>query len=207
MMSRGTGSVRPGPGHSGALCGFALLAIAVVARGAPAADPRIAHSADPDTVVVSYAVALGEIGEADAGPSVRIYGDGRVETHYPRYMNRAGDHAARLSATELDALLGSLADHGVLEFDAPAARRAKQDAGASRRSAEALAGQPATVDVVSDADTITLEVHVDRAHQKITWRGLRHDARAYADIPAIQGLAAAEREVRAVMERTGRVEP
>src|SRR5204863_3070113 len=66
------------------------------ARTAPATDARIAHSTDPATVVVSYTVTLGEIASADGGPSVRIYGDGRVEAHYPAYMKGAGHHGARL---------------------------------------------------------------------------------------------------------------
>src|SRR5213593_3645995 len=119
-----TSRVRSFP--AAALCGatFALFG----ARTAPAADARIAHSTDPATVVVSYAVTLGEIASADGGPSVRIFGDGRVEAHYPAYMKGAGDHGARLSADELDALLGSLADTGVLDFDAAATARGKRDA-------------------------------------------------------------------------------
>jgi len=197
MTSRGAPGVRSFPAWA-ALCASLVL---LVARTAPAADARIAHSADPAAVVVSYTVAIGEIASADAGPSLRIYGDGRVEARYPAYMTRAGTHSSRLSPAELDALLGSLADAGILDFDADAVKRGKRDAVAARR-ASALAGAPTTIEIVADADTTTIEIHLDQAQKKIAWQGLRHDARSFPGVAALQGLAAAERRLEDVMERT-----
>ncbi len=179
---------------------LAALAGVPAARVVLAADARLAHSEDA-TVVLTYAETLGEIGEADAGPSLRIHGDGRIDVHYPPYMKRAGDYAARLERAELDALLGSLADKGVLDFDAETAHRGKRQADLSRRQVAAQEGRPATFNVVSDASTSTIEIHLQGVEKKIVWHGLREDAREYPELPAIRHLAAAEQEIRAVMER------
>ena len=104
------------------------------------------------------------------------------------------------SPAELDALLGSLADKGVLDFDADGARRGKRQVDVTRRQMAAQQGRPATFDVVSDASTSTIEIRLVGTEKKIVWHGLRDDARAYPDLPAIQGLAAAERELRALLE-------
>jgi len=186
--------------HRVAVLGFAALSVGL-ALPAIGADGRLARSTDAATVVVSYAETLGEIGLADAGPSVRLYGDGRLEVHYPRYMKRAGEWTAQLAPAEVDGLVAALADDGVLDFDVAAVRRAQRDAAAARRQAAALGGQPVTFEVTSDADTATIEVHLNSAHKKVAWHGLRADARTYPEIADIQRLAAAERRLRALMER------
>jgi hypothetical protein len=89
----------------------------------------------------------------------------------------------------------------VLDFDADAARQSKRGAALARRQAEAQQGRPASVTVVSDASSSTIEIQLDRVQKKIAWHGLRDDAREYPGVAAIQRLAAAERELRALMER------
>src|SRR5262245_8822303 len=179
-----------------------LAAFSVCLSGRPVgADSRLARSTDAATVVVSYAETLGEIGLADAGPSVRVYGDGRLEVHYPGYMKRAGEWTAQLSPSEVDGLVAALADDGVLDFDVAAVRHARRGAGVARRQAAALAGKPVTYEVTSDADTATIEVQLNTVHKKVVWPGLRADARTYPEVAQIQRLAAAEHKLRAFMER------
>ena len=83
-----------------ARCCVTLLSV-VLAAGASGAGASAGFARDAATVVVSYTEVLGEIGEADAGPSVHVHGDGRVRVHYPAYMTRAGDWELQLSAEEL----------------------------------------------------------------------------------------------------------
>ncbi|MCZ6623325.1 MAG: hypothetical protein O7B35_03670, partial [Deltaproteobacteria bacterium] len=71
-----------------------------------------------------------------------------------------------------------------------------------------------TLFAVADASTTVIEVRLDRyqpageagqeilnVDKKITWYGLRSDARRYPNIEAIQNLAAAQKELQAVMQR------
>jgi hypothetical protein len=131
---------------------------------------------------------------------VTIYGDGRALVHYPRYMKRAGDYMVRLAQPELDGLLRSLVDRGVAGFDEAAARRGKRDAEAARRTSQATGGGQ-TVTVAADTSTTVIELRLEGVQRRIAWQGLREDARRYPEITSIQDLAAAEGELRALMER------
>jgi hypothetical protein len=162
---------------------------------------RIA-SADPlDTVVVHYAEAIGEIGEADRGPSLTIHQDGAVEVHYPAYMRRAGDHRGRLAPAALDALVDRLVARGVLDFDPPRVR-AERTAELRRRAAT-----PAPLFVATDPSVTTVTLRIDGLERTVTWPGLRSDAKRFPDLAALQRLRAAERELQALMEQValGRV--
>ncbi len=170
----------------------------------------------PDVAVVTYREVQGEIGDADRGPVLQIFGDGRMVTHYPRYMTRAGDWEQRLAPGELDGLVRSLAAKGVLEFDAAAARGAKRAAlTAARQRAQAGAG-PVVVFEATDAATTVIEVAALRYQaaspgaraaldvtRRAVWTGLRHDAEHHPDVTALRDLAAAEQELRALRERPG----
>jgi len=184
---------------------------AVPARVLAGAATVIEPARRPDVIVVSYREVLGEIGGADRGPTLAVYGDGRLVAHYPPYMKRAGDYEQWLAPAELDGLLRSLADKGVLEFD-PAATRA---AAAARQRAGAGHG-PVTVFEATDASTTVIEVAVDRyrpaapgarevrnVSKRVVWQGLRTDAERHPDVPALRDLAAAEQELRALRERPG----
>lgn len=197
----------------------ALCALTAPATGAPltGAEPIVERSHQPDVAVVTYREVLGEIGDADHGPTLKIFGDGRMVTHYPAYMKRAGDYEQRLAPTELDALVQSLAGKGVLDFDPAAARTAERSGVAAARARALAAGQPVAVFEAVDAATTVIEVAVERyrpstpggraAGQRETrravWMGLRYDAERHPDVTALRDLAAAEQELRALRERPG----
>ena len=70
-----------------------VVALATAAAAKPLAGgaPTVEVARRPDAVVVVYREILGEIGGADRGPTVTVYGDGRVVAHYPIYMKLAGE--------------------------------------------------------------------------------------------------------------------
>jgi hypothetical protein len=183
-----------------------------IASGAPV----IAASRRADVVVVTYRELLGEIGDADRGPTLQIYGDGRVVAHYPAYLRSAGDYEQQLAPGELDLLLGALADAGVLDFDAGAVRSAKRRSVAAAHERARAAGAPVTVFEAADAATTVIEVNLERYRgaapgapevrglaKRVVWNGVRPDAEHHSDVAALQGLAAAEQELRALRERPG----
>ncbi|MCC6764629.1 MAG: hypothetical protein IT293_08195 [Deltaproteobacteria bacterium] len=194
--------------------------LASVAGAAPLADragaPLVEPSRRPDAVVLVHRELIGEIAGADRGPTLTVYGDGRVLTHYPIYMKRAGDWERRLAPRELDALLASLAAKGVLEFDAPAARAAAHAASAAARERARAARRPIALFEASDPSTIVIELSLARyvpaapgareardVVKRVAWTGLHADAAAHPDVSALRDLAAAEQELRALRESPG----
>jgi len=167
----------------------------------------VEYSDDPRTVVVSYTHILGEIGSADQGPSVKIYGDGHMVVHYPPYMKKAGDYTLELTQEEMDRLLRSLIAKKVMQFDAQAVRRSKLET-------EAPTGTSLpTLYSESDAPTTVIEIRLTRyisagsfaqeilnVDKKLSWTGLRSDAKRYPNVEAIQDLLAAEQELQALMK-------
>lgn len=203
-----------------AACPRSLIALVVTtvlsahagAAPAAAAEPVVEYARDAQTVVLRYTEILGEIGEKDRGPVLTIYGDGRVLVHQPAYMTRAGDYALRLRRGELDRLMRSLAGKGLIDFDETAARAAKRARLIAARQAAQRAPGTATVSYVADDSTTVIEMQLARyvpaggravtgVHKRIAWDAVRWDAAHHPDITALQGLAAAEQELRALRER------
>lgn len=192
-----------------------VLLLARVAAAAPLAGAPATIEVDrrPETVVVTFREVLGEIGGVDRGPTLTVYGDGRMIAHYPRYMKRAGEYERRLTRTELDALVGSLAAKGVLDFDAAAVRGAARASLIASRERARAANTPIELFEVSDASTTVIEVNVDRYRpstpgarevrrlaKRVAWTALRTDAQRHPDVPALRDLATAEQELRALRE-------
>lgn len=177
----------------------AVLALATVVATAVWAQ-AVQYSRDPGAVVARYQELPGEIAEADRGRSVTVYGDGRVLVHHPHYTRSAGDYTTRLDAAELDALVGALVAEGVLTFDAAATRTATREAAAGARGADDRAAADLDV-VVSDVDLTVLELHANGVAKTVRWSGLRGDAARHPTVGPLQGLARAEREMRALLER------
>lgn len=182
---------------------------ALVWHGAAAAQD-VDYPRDPQTVVASYTLAIGEIEDPDPGPSVRVYGDGRVVIHVPRYMKNAGDFQVQLSEAEMDAVMSSLGSTEVLAFDPAAVRRAKDD---SLRLNRGGAASEAVLVADTDPSITTIEVRVRPAaaagaparpaevRKKISWTGVESDAKRFPDVPAIQKLAAAKKRLDGLRER------
>lgn len=170
----------------------------------------------PDVAVVVYREILGEIGGADRGPTLTIFGDGRTVAHYPLYMKRAGDYELRLAPGEVDALLRSLATKGVLDFDATATRAAARTSMTAARQRALAANTPIQLFEAVDASTTVIEVAVERyvaatpgarevrhVTTRAVWTGLRADIDQHPDVPALRALGAAEEELRALRDRPG----
>ena len=218
-MTRGRGRIgsrRHGARPRAGLWAAPLLALAVLMPApaahaqAPAAyaepgGPLIEYLADPQHPVVAWSERIGEIDDPDPGPSVRVLGDRRLLVHVPHYMRGAGDYSAQLSQAEMDGLLRSLIGRDLLEFDEEATRLQKRTVGAFA---------PATN--VSDRSQSEFVVRLERfraagpggrtilrVHKRIRWSGLRSDARLYPELAALQNLALAERELRALMDHPG----
>lgn len=187
-------------------CVLACVSVVLATASARAQAVTVEYARGRNAIVASFTEVLGELRNADPGPSVTIYGDGRAVVHYPRYMKQAGDYELRLAPAEMDRMVAQVGQ-SVVEFDEQAARQGKrQEAG--RRAA----GGPASLTIVADASTSVFEVHLDRyrpaggaeianVRKKVAWSGLRNDASQYRSVTPLQQLAGAEEAFRALMQR------
>ena len=183
---------------------FEMGASAQTNAGPPAPSPAVVeYSRDPSTVLVHFLERIVALEDEDPGPSLDVYGDGRVAVHYPRYMKRAGDYTLQLGPEELGGLMRSLASRRIIEFDEGTVRQRKAEAAQSR----------AELFEVFDATTTEIELRLERyrpapgarelrnVHKRLAWNGLRADARRYPEVAELAQLAAAHQELRALMER------
>jgi hypothetical protein len=178
-----------------------IVALALLATPA-AAQPSFDYDRVPGNLVASYREVL-PVGDADRGPWLEVYGDGRVHVHHPAYTRRAGDYEMRLDAHALDALVHSLLEPGLLDFDAARARSGL-DRARSRRAG------PGRETAVSDASVTEMRLrlrHHVRADgserrdvdRRIVWPALGVAARRHPEVPELQPLFHARRELRALL--------
>lgn len=192
-----------------------LAALAQQVAIAPALAQSVNYSRDPNTVVASYTLIVGELEDADPGPSVRVYGDGRALVHVPRYRKDAGDFTTQLSQAEMDNLMASLVANGLMEFDPAAVQQAKRDS----RQGDRGGGAAEVLYESTDPSITTIELNVRRSgsgggtggtgggaagaevSKTVRWSGLESDAQQFADIAALRKLDAAAQRFKALMER------
>ena len=146
----------------------------------------------------SYSRTPGELAGADTTTTVTVYGDGRVVVRYPPYGARQGDYTMTLIKAELDELVASVVNNGVVEFDAQAAQAEKQ----------AILDAQGMGFHVSDADIITIEIELAsynatgdpgqetfNVRREIDTAALQADAGQFPSVQSLVNLAAAERQL------------
>lgn len=197
-----------------------LGATAVLAQESPLpAAKAFEYNTSPGSVIVEYFEDIAEIAGEDLEARVRIWGDGRAVVHFPVYMKQAGDYETQLTTGELDTLLHSLVDKGLLDLDESALRAAKRDA-QNRRAQDARNGRGT---VKSRADGVTTIVRVNltaytpageterafNVSKTLVWHGLKGDAEDYPEIAELADAMAAVAQIEAVCRRPDlrRVEP
>lgn len=175
----------------------------VLALQQTASAQQVAFDRSPDAVVVHYLEQLDGLRDADPGPSITVYGDGRALIHTPRYMQNAGDRIVRLRPHELQDLLDGLVADGVLALDTQAL--AEPDAAAAGGG-----GQKPTTSAplhhISHESTTVLEVNVRpggsraRGAHRVALRGLDRRVAENPNSDSLAHFAAAERRVQALRQ-------
>ena len=182
----------------------ALVAVGAVTAGPAAAQPAFRASESPNTIVIQLTQDVGV--EGDDTPLLRIYGDGRVLVHFPVYMRRAGDYGLRLDSTELDGLLQTFVQGGLVDFSVERVREEiRQVRGARRRDALETGG-PAALTTRSDDVVVSIDVRLERytdadgavrqnVETRASWSGLQFDAAEFPGVASLQSLATIERQL------------
>jgi len=168
--------------------------------------PDLAFPADPDYLLLSFTYIHSMLENPDTTPLMQIYGDGRVHVHYPVYMQRAGDYELQLGNLELRQLLLSLAETGALDLDI-------QELGELHQLQKELLAQQNLLIYISDSTEMVINVHlefykppgtsaqIDNFQKSVRWSNVAQEAQLFPELIELQGLAEAERQLQAILER------
>lgn len=162
------------------------------------------HSA---SILLHYTEENNLMREPEGGASLHIYDDGYAVIYYPSYMQRAGKYGLYLDQSDMERVWALLSSNTILGFDKETIRQRRY---AKEQAQEEL---PRQLSTVSDASTTIIEIYPNRykathfgdgnrdAVKKITWYGLKWDAKLYLDIPEIRDLVLVQQELHEIMHR------
>lgn len=195
--------------YAAGLSALAVLALLMLAR--PARAESFEFDPDPAVAVLRYTRVHGLIRD-QAGPSMVLYGDGRVQVLVPSYMHRSGEREIRLSRDEMIQLLDEVTSGGLLDIDTGALRSdtrhaaLEEQAGITRTDGVRQIG---TVHATSDAVVTVIEINGRRrdaadarpVRKTLRWANLKSDADRFKNVAALQELADVESRLTGIMER------
>ena len=118
-------------------------------------------------------------------------------------MKQPGDFVGQITADELDELLRSLASKGIMEFDSATVRNSKLEAQRNRPTLS-HSSDPSVFEIVVNLASYkpagTLKAQQD-FRKTVSWSGLRHDARQFPELTAIQDLSSAYTRLNELAEK------
>jgi len=182
---------------------FGLSVVLALLNMSQALGSVFEYPRDANYVVIEYSQSHDMILDADPIPMLRIYGDGRVQVHYPAYMKRAGDYEMRLPDAALQQLLNSLEQKGILTFNSNKILQLKKQS-VSKLLAE---NENKVLSVRSDDSHSKIQIKLTTYQpvnssqsqtsfsKKISWKNLRSDAQSHPNVVELQNAAEAEQEL------------
>lgn len=175
-------------------------------QAAELAPAGVEYSRQPDELVLVYDRQPGELGERDGVPRLRLYGDGRLLVHVPRYWRGAGDYELRLPPAELDRLLVFVAER-LAFFDEARVEKARSRLLAAHRE------KGGELRYSSDPTLTRIEVRLDGLRQAgpmaptirplvrhVQWLDLAEEARIYSELPGLAKLAEVAERLQVLTE-------
>lgn len=153
-------------------------------------------------VVMTYRIH-NEIVSVETPPLITIYGNGKVRIHYPNYMKKAGDYEFWLSDTELDDLLSSMNNDGLMDYSSPLLEQ---------QYAEALEVQQDSYDLfeISDQTTTIIRFNINRSvnanssetiNKELKWQSLEQIPQGLSNHPVLNDINRAETKIKALLDR------
>lgn len=184
--------------------------IALLSGAAAAVAQTPAYDRSGNTVVLRYQEHVGALAADEPGPSVEVYGDGRVVVRYPAYMKQAGVYTTQIAPEDVAALVDEAVGAGIVGFDRAATAAAVQQAETARSAAQKRSGKPVILSDVSDPPTTVIEATLlpepGKRSSKVVasarWNGLARDAERYPEIGTLRELANVEKQLRGLMQRS-----
>lgn len=112
------------------------------------------YSVNSAVPVIDYQQNIHMLSAVNDRPSVKVYGNGRVVVHYPVYMKKSGDYEMQLSKKELVAMIRSMSNEGLMDFDE---KKAKASCRLVANNAKAKGQYSAVSDVLETVVDIKLD--------------------------------------------------
>jgi hypothetical protein len=171
------------------------------------AHPAFEYSETAAEPVIEYNLVHHMLAEPDPVPLLRIYGNGRVQVHYPAYMTRAGDYELQLSQPELRTLLRDLATDGIIDFDRAANRYQRQQLAAQQRAASG------SLFYISDSSDTVIDIRLNEYQKgpgtarvvnlkkRFSWPDLKQDARRFPQLREITNANNAAQRLETLLHR------
>lgn len=183
----------------------ATIAASANEQPAEKSHPAFKYSETATEPVIEYNLVHHMLAEQDPEPLLRIYGNGRVHVHYPVYMKKAGDYELQLSKPELDELIRSLADDGIIDFDHGAASAHRKQLETQQRAATGA------LYYVSDTTETVIDIRLDEYQRgaagkrtlnlkkRFAWKNLEHDARQFPHMTEVQQAEAGSQKLHGLL--------
>lgn len=173
------------------------------------AYPKVRFSANAVDPVIDYQLVHHMLADQDPQPLLRIYGNGRVHVHIPEYMKRSGDYELYLSTSELNALLRSLSQDGIIDFDRPGTKQKMRQLVFQQRASDGVLFHVS--DITETVINITLDEYqagpqakpVVGLKQRFSWENLQQDAKRFRQLPALQGASSAAQRLHSLIDHPG----
>lgn len=170
-----------------------------------AGQPLIQYSTQAEEPVIEYRLVHQMLADQDPEPLLRIYGNGRVHAHYPAYMQKAGDYEYRLSRPELNALLRSLSQDGVIDFDHAAVQAERQQRQDQQRAAGELHYISDTTETIIDIRLDEYRRHPDtnrirNLNKRFQWNNLQHDKKRFPQMSSIKDAATGAQRLHELLD-------
>ncbi len=159
-----------------------------------------------ESVLLRYTEESNLMRETEGSASLHIYNDGYAAVYYPSYMRRAGKYGLYLDQSDMKRVWTLLSSKNILEFNKETVRQRLYAVDQAQNEL------PRKLSTVTDAATTILEIYPNRyksatygdgsrdAVKKITWYGLKWDAKKYPDIPEIQDLILIQQKLQEIMQ-------
>lgn len=181
---------------------FLVLAIFPVHAVPPENVSTVNFSPLPTAVIIEYTLEHDMLVQQDTQPLIRIYGDGKVLVHYPVYMKKAGDYEMQLTRNELQLLLRQIVQDGILEYkaaDVHQAMRVHDKARADLYQESDISYSKININLQSYIDGKKLQL-IPVLATSVRVGNLVSQARRYANISALQGVAQTEKRLHTLLD-------
>jgi hypothetical protein len=187
-----------------------LLAISGVQAQDPgqaiaAGQPLIRYSTDAAKPIIENTLVHHMLADQDPEPLLRIYGNGRVHAHFPAYMKKAVDYEYRLSQSELIALLRSLSQDGVIDFDHAAVTAERKQLQDQQRAAGELHHISDTTETIIDIRLDEYRRHpgarrISNLNKRFKWNNLQYDKKRFPQSNTLKGAAAGANRIQTLLD-------
>jgi hypothetical protein len=178
----------------------------LVSVNKPGASASFSFETDSIEPVIQYHNIVDMIANRDERPTIKVYGNGRVQVHHPVYKKNAGDYEMQLSQQELILLLETFANDGLMDFDSAKTNQHKQtiDNALKKQGKLYHISDSVTTHIIINLKgykSSKTNIHQDNFKKHIRLKNIEHDVKRYKTIGEIQKAGNSVGKLRSLLKR------